>query len=224
MLKLATALLFGVNGKMPRSPLRALRAPSSSISSPIWRAHANAPSEEEAGEAGEVIMLGDYPFYARQPTARMDAVFDRNAARARTSLGEDNVVDVRRVGSSAIPGMPGTPVVDMLAICRRWPPDAAALTALAAEPAGFVAQGLASHAEDDLWFFGGDGPPGTLGRSVLHVVAEDNPWARDAVAFVECVTGARGVPQSSFSLTCDAPTPRRKRPSLLNACRFRERA
>ena len=43
----------------------------------------------------------------------MDQVFTRNEALVRAALGDALAGDVRRVGSSAIPGMPGTPVVDI---------------------------------------------------------------------------------------------------------------
>ena len=139
-----------------------------------------------ASDEGEIIMLGAYPFYTKQPTAAMEAVFARNEEKIRQALGDGSLqgrlLAIHRIGSSAIKGMPGTPVVDMLAVTREWPPDEAQLAALAA--AGFEAKGRADHAADDLWFFGGDGPSGTLGRSVLHVVKEGNPWAKESLDFV----------------------------------------
>eukprot|EP00966_Prymnesium_polylepis_P070099 1629786-Prymnesium_polylepis.1 len=96
-------------------------------------------------------MLGDYPFYSQQPTAMMDEVFAENEARVRACLGD--TVTVHRIGSSAIRGMPGTPVIDMLAAVPIWPPSKEQLGSLAAE--GFESKGMASHAPDDMWFFGG---------------------------------------------------------------------
>ena len=59
------------------------------------------------------------------------------------------------------------------------------LQALAAlQAAGFEAKGLADHAEHDMWFFGGDGPSGTLGRCVLHVVREGNAFVKHSLDFV----------------------------------------
>ena len=128
---------------------------------------------------GEVLMLGAYPFYTRQPTALMDEVFAVNEARVRSCLSDTAVV--QRIGSSAIRGMPGIPVVDMLAAQPEWPPSQAQLAALAA--AGFEAKGMAPHAADDMWFFGGDGPPG-VGHCVLHVVQTINPFVAESRAFV----------------------------------------
>ena len=84
--------------------------------------------------------------------------------------------------------MPGTPVVDMIAECRAWPPTTAQVEALAR--AGFDDHGLAPHAEDDQWFYGGDegAAPGTLGRCVVHVVRKGNPWIAEAAAFVAYVS------------------------------------
>jgi GrpB-like predicted nucleotidyltransferase (UPF0157 family) len=138
------------------------------------------------GAEAEVLMLGAYPFYTTQPTAAMDDVYARNEEKVRQALGDGSLqgrlLAIHRIGSSAINGLPGTPVVDMLAVTREWPPDAAQLAALQA--AGFEAKGLADHAEDDMWFFGGDGPSGTLGRCVLHVVREGNAFVKHSLDFV----------------------------------------
>ena len=145
---------------------------------------------------GAVTMLGAYPFYDQQPTHAMSEVFRRLSAAARRALHGGRpacVAEVFQIGSSAIPGMPGTPVVDMVAVLRgqgATPPSAAQRAALAA--AGFPGPGtLSDHAGDDTWFFGGDDPtalPGTLGRAVLHVVSEGNPWVADAKAFVRLLS------------------------------------
>eukprot|EP00308_Calcidiscus_leptoporus_P009838 CAMPEP_0119377720 /NCGR_PEP_ID=MMETSP1334-20130426/46334_1 /TAXON_ID=127549 /ORGANISM="Calcidiscus leptoporus, Strain RCC1130" /LENGTH=232 /DNA_ID=CAMNT_0007396725 /DNA_START=65 /DNA_END=763 /DNA_ORIENTATION=- len=136
----------------------------------------------------DILWLGDYPFYTVQPTAGMDAAFARNSERVRAALGADEVLSISRVGSSAVVGMPGTPVVDMVAVCKAWPPTASQLDAL--NRAGFDDRGLAPHAEDDRWFYGGDegAAPGTLGRCVVHVVREGNPWTAEAEAFVAYVS------------------------------------
>ena len=62
------------------------------------------------GEAGRslrsgTLQLGDYPFYMQQPTAAMDAVYDRHSVAVQRVL---NAVEIFRMGSSALVGMPGT--------------------------------------------------------------------------------------------------------------------
>ena len=84
------------------------------------------------------------------------------------------------------------PVVDMVAVCANSPPTQQQRAALAS--VGFPGPGSpASHAEGDYWFFGGDAAagPGTLGRCVLHVVEEGNPWISDAKAFVRYLNNNR---------------------------------
>ncbi len=77
-----------------------------------------------------MIMLGDYPFYIVQPTEEMDKVFEANAEMVRKALG-DSLTSIRRVGSSAIKGMPGTPVVDLCACVKEFPLSEGQLAALA---------------------------------------------------------------------------------------------
>mmetsp|Transcript_10334 Transcript_10334/g.22500 ORF Transcript_10334/g.22500 Transcript_10334/m.22500 type:complete len:206 (-) Transcript_10334:54-671(-) len=138
----------------------------------------------QSSAGADILWLGDYPFYTIQPTAEMDDAFERNSARVQAALGADQVVSISRIGSSAVVGMPGTPVVDMVAVCKAWPPTAAQVHALS--DMGFDDHGLAPHAGEDRWFYGGDegAAPGTLGRSVVHVVREGNPWVAEAEAFV----------------------------------------
>jgi len=85
--------------------------------------------------------------------------------------------------------MPGTPVVDMLAVVPSWPPSKEQQEALA--EASYESKGMAPHADKDMWYFGGDGPSGTLGRSVLHIVQAGNPFIEFSLAFVEYVRSHR---------------------------------
>ena len=97
----------------------------------------------------------------------------------------DNLASIKLMGSSAIRGMPGTPVVDLCACLKEFPLTEAQLAALAENgfPKPMPNQ---SHGHGGTWFFGGgEGiPPGHLGRSCLHVMKDDNPWIKDATDYV----------------------------------------
>ena len=149
----------------------------------------------------EILQLGDYPFYMVQPSAAMDDVFARHCSGVEHALnsGGNNVIEVVRIGSSAIRGMPGTPVVDMLAVVRHVPPTDSQRAALGA--AGFPGPGtLTDHTAEDWWWFGGDAgaASGTLGRCVLHVVAGGNPWIAQAKAFVSFLNGSSEASRAAF--------------------------
>lgn len=134
----------------------------------------------------EIIMLSGYPFYTKGPDPKE---IEKVAAQVKTTLqqccGDQVVKHVSRMGSSAIDGIAGTPVCDMLAQVDPWPLTDEAKQRLT--QAGYEFQGNAPHAPQDEWFFGGDGEPGHLGRVVLHTVPVGSEFCRDMVAFVEYV-------------------------------------
>ena len=66
---------------------------------------------------GDVLMIqgstNPYPFYIKQPTAEMTDLFKKYESVLRDVLGED-VVSVYSIGSGAIPGMAGSPMIDFI--------------------------------------------------------------------------------------------------------------
>ena len=76
-------------------------------------------------DEGEILMLqgksGLCPFYMKQPKERMDRLFSKYENLLRKSLGDD-VVAVYAMGSGAIPGMAGSPMVDILLAMKNSPP------------------------------------------------------------------------------------------------------
>lgn len=133
----------------------------------------------------DIIMLSGYPFYKNGPNPKdMQAVFEKTRAILQDVCGND-LVSIQRMGSSAIDGMAGTPVCDMLAQLSPWPMSDGHKEKL--EKMGFEFQGSAPHAPEDEWFFGGEGEPGHLGRVVLHTVPKGSEFVRDMQAFVEYV-------------------------------------
>ena len=74
---------------------------------------------------GEILMLqgksGLCPFYMKQPKERMDLLFSKYENLLRKSLGDD-IVAVFPMGSPAIPGMVGSPMVDILLAMKNSPP------------------------------------------------------------------------------------------------------
>ena len=73
---------------------------------------------------GEILMLQGYPFYMKQPKEKMDRLFSKYENILRKSLGDD-VVAVYSMGSGAIPGMVGSPMLDILLALKNSPPTEA---------------------------------------------------------------------------------------------------
>lgn len=139
------------------------------------------PSNEEE----EILMLSGYPFYVNGPDPKdISKIADQVKVILKKACG-DKLVAVDRMGSSAIDGIAGTPVCDILAQVSPWPLDGETKATL--EKMGYECKGKAPHTEEDEWFFGGSGKPGHLGRVVLHTVPEGSEFVRDMQAFVAYV-------------------------------------
>eukprot|EP00978_Attheya_sp_CCMP212_P027379 scaffold91682_cov72-Attheya_sp.AAC.1 len=149
------------------------------ISSRQMSQSSTAPDEED------IIMLSGYPFYVKGPDPReIDVVAEKTRTVLEKACG-GQLKSVDRMGSSAIEGISGTPVCDMLAELSPWPMTEDAKSRMT--EAGYECKGSAPHASQDEWFFGGDGEPGHLGRVVLHTVPEGAEFVRDMKAFVEYI-------------------------------------
>ena len=135
----------------------------------------------------ETIYLSGYPFMLKgADPEELRVVFEEGTAKVKEVIG-DRFARSSRMGSSAIPGMPGTPVTDILVELKEWPLPEDVLEKL--KEVGISFQGSPSpHYEQDQWFFGGEGKPGHLGRMVFHVVPENCSFANEMRAFVEYVT------------------------------------
>jgi GrpB-like predicted nucleotidyltransferase (UPF0157 family) len=134
----------------------------------------------------DIVMLGVYPFHVKQaPFNQLLDSFDRYSECIYRALGEE-CLEIFHMGSTAIKGMPGTPIVDIIAVCRS-PNEPNQSQKKRLENEGFAYQGEAPHTNGDFWFFGGDptSQPGTIGRAVLHVIAQGNPFIDENKAFVD---------------------------------------
>lgn len=141
--------------------------------------------QQDDDKNDEVIMLSGYPVYINGANpSDLQAVFDKNQSILRDLCG-DQFVSAQRMGSSAIDGIAGTPVCDMLVEVSPWPINEENKAKLA--EAGYEFKGSADHTENDEWFFGGDGKPGHLGRVVLHTVPKGSKFVEDMRAFGEYV-------------------------------------
>lgn len=146
----------------------------------LKRSATMASNEEE-----EILMLSGYPFYVNGPDPKEIAkIADQVKLTLKEACG-DRLVAVDRMGSSAIYGMAGTPVCDILAQVSPWPLDDETKATLV--KLGYEFQGKAPHTEEDEWFFGGPGKPGHLGRVVLHTVPAGSEFVRDTQTFVAYV-------------------------------------
>eukprot|EP01059_Diplonema_ambulator_P023094 TRINITY_DN3849_c0_g1_i1.p1 TRINITY_DN3849_c0_g1~~TRINITY_DN3849_c0_g1_i1.p1 ORF type:complete len:221 (+),score=65.25 TRINITY_DN3849_c0_g1_i1:46-663(+) len=136
-------------------------------------------------DANGMVMLGNYPFYFNGvPPDEARAVYEEHKARVEEILG-DNVKRISRMGSSAIDGIAGTPVVDILVEVNSKPLKVCEVKKM--EAAGYEFRGTAPHNEDDEWFFGGDSKPGHLGRVVIHTALYGCSYAQTLNAFVAYV-------------------------------------
>ena len=87
----------------------------------------------------------------------------------------DSAETIERIGSSAIPGMPGTAAVDLVIGSTNFPPTKEQIESLV--KAGFEDKGYAphDHKKEDYWFSGGEEVPySNLGCIVLHVESSTN--------------------------------------------------
>ena len=75
-------------------------------------------------DKGEILMLKGYPFYMKQPKEKMDLLFSKYESLLRKTLGDD-VVAAYSMGSAAIPGMVGSPMIDILLCLKNAPPTEA---------------------------------------------------------------------------------------------------
>lgn len=148
--------------------------------------HEHEHPQDNNTNSKDVIMLSGYPFYIHgvDPSA-VRSVFEKTRSVLQDMCG-DQLVSAHRMGSSAIDGIAGTPVCDVVAEVSPWPLNEENKAKL--EAAGYECHGSAPHdTENDEWFFGGDGKPGHLGRVVLHTVPKGSEFVRDTRAFCEYV-------------------------------------
>jgi len=134
----------------------------------------------------DVIMLSGYPFYMNGPDPKaIAAVADKTRISLESILGANKLKSFNRMGSSAIDGIAGTPVCDLLVEISPWPMSNDDKEKMALS--GYEYKGTSPHDAQDEWFWGGDGKPGHLGRIVLHTIPEGSEFRRDMKAFVEYV-------------------------------------
>lgn len=136
-------------------------------------------------ETDNVIMLSGYPFYVNGPDPKaIAAVADNTRLDLEKACGSA-LKAVDRMGSSAIDGIAGTPVCDLIVQLSPWPMTDDAKAKLA--EMGYSFEGTPPHDPQDEWFFGGKAKPGHLGRVVMHTVPEGSDFVSDMKAFVEYV-------------------------------------
>jgi len=152
-----------------------------------------APGDQQDGDTSNdnIIMLSGYPVYLNGVNPiDVQNVFEKTQSILQDICG-DQLVSAQRMGSSAIDGIAGTPVCDIVAELSPWPINEENKAKL--EEAGYTCQGSAPHGDNDEWFFGGDGKPGHLGRVVLHTVPKGSEFVQDMKAFVEYVNNHTAV-------------------------------
>jgi len=131
------------------------------------------------------------PFYTTQPRELLRAVYASESARLASALGPAGILmGPAHIGSSAIAGMPGTPVVDIAVQLASFPPSDEVIGALANN--GYTYKGASPHDEADHWCMGGTGKPGHLGRTVVHLSKPGSNFYGDAVAYVEFCNSDEG--------------------------------
>ena len=100
---------------------------------------------------GEILMLQGYPFYMKQPKEKMDRLFSKYETLLKKYLGDD-VVAIYNMGSGAIPGMVGSPMVDILLVMKNYPPTEAQISKMKELNIGLMGDGKSPHDPNDTWF------------------------------------------------------------------------
>lgn len=169
-----------------RKTLSTMASAASSTAPEHAHAHEHELPQDNTTNSSDVIMLSGYPFYIHGvDPSDVQSVFEKTRSVLQDMCG-DQLVSAHRMGSSAIDGIAGTPVCDIVAEVSPWPLNKENKAKL--EEAGYECRGSAPHdIENDEWFFGGDGKPGHLGRVVLHTVPKGSEFVRDTRAFCEYV-------------------------------------
>jgi GrpB-like predicted nucleotidyltransferase (UPF0157 family) len=115
-----------------------------------------------------------------EPDPTWPALFAAERERLLEALGANVFLEIAHFGSTAVPGLPAKPIIDMLAVARdivalrAWLPDRLA-------PLGYL------YWRDDpmrerLYFVKGMPPHGARRTHHLHVIAPDSPM-REQVLF-----------------------------------------
>ena len=146
---------------------------------------------------------GLYPFYMKQPTEQMNRLFKKYEVLLKKQL-KDEVVGVYPMGSGAIPGMIGSPMIDILLVMKNSPPTEEQIEKLKELNIGLIGDGNSPHDKDDTWFqnlafppqdnfdefkVNGQHPPdGYLGRLVIHFSPYHSEWVRTVLCFVQYLT------------------------------------
>ena len=154
----------------------------------------------EGYDEGEILLLAGYPFYMKQPTERMSKLFDKYETILRQVLGSE-VVGVYSMGSGAIPGMVGSPMIDILLAMRNAPPTEVQLSKLKEIGVGLIGDGKSPHDPSDTWFQnldfptegnfeefkvnGAHPPDGYLGRLIVHFCPYQSQFVHNSLCYVE---------------------------------------
>eukprot|EP01090_Pellita_catalonica_P007587 TRINITY_DN18178_c0_g1_i2.p1 TRINITY_DN18178_c0_g1~~TRINITY_DN18178_c0_g1_i2.p1 ORF type:complete len:189 (-),score=38.51 TRINITY_DN18178_c0_g1_i2:430-996(-) len=123
---------------------------------------------------------------------KLRSVFVKESTKIKNVLA-DQVVAIYHVGSTAIIGMPGTPVVDILVGSKTFPPSMEIIEKM--KTVGFEYSGKAPHDENDTWFMGGTGVSGkgSFGRCTCHWMSVDNEAVENLKAYVDYVNSHKAA-------------------------------
>ncbi len=131
---------------------------------------------EEIGYRWEDLRDFQPPLVIVPPDATWPVRFERERAQLARALGTDPV-HIEHVGSTAVPGLPAKPVVDVMAGLADFPPTRAAILALARLGYDFHGE----HGIPGRWFFARRTPESAAAH--LHVVAQGSDFVRRTLLF-----------------------------------------
>ncbi|KAL7553231.1 hypothetical protein ACHAWF_017314 [Thalassiosira exigua] len=124
----------------------------------------------------------DTPFYTKQPTAELNQIFQTESKRIASALGGHVTSDPLHIGSTAIKGLPGTPVVDIAFSIREFPANDDVVSKLS--KIGYDYKGPSPHDDkNDCWAMGGNAKKGHLGRVIVHMSRDGSDFCENAAAF-----------------------------------------
>merc|ERR1711962_1056025 len=137
-----------------------------------------------------------FPFHMKQPTDKFNRLYLKYKGVLENTLGE-SVVSINQMGSDAIPGMPGTHMIDIIVSIKNYPPTTEQMDALKSINIGLANRGNAPHDPNDTWMVAHDFPPQgdfeefkvegkfPLGGMVMHLVHYTNPFLVNSLAYGE---------------------------------------
>lgn len=119
---------------------------------------------------------------------RWSGLFEEEKRRIEQALNDGNVVAIEHYGSTAVPGLPAKPVIDIL-VTVRWFAEARSAYEVALKPMQYVYWNEDPKAGSRMFFVKGMPPHGEKRTHHIHIVQHDNMEFMDRLRFRNYLRG-----------------------------------